>query len=250
MNVMKKTLTSVRSWGLFVILGVCSFCSTGATLPDPVVWFDMESASNGKVVDRSGNGHDLTLESGAVLTNGCGGASGNALFFKGSKTSSASFACPALGSRTVSFWFRRGKGSGELTYDEGNTFPYLMTDMSSFCIHFSNKADEPYNISVFVRNAKKAARYFASGTTPAFWRESWTHLAITLDVKSEEEAVLDGGEKAIISHVAFKSYVNGACVAAPSTDFVITNLAVAGTSWIGNFSRNYTRPIHGALDEF
>ena len=246
-----KNVHQARLAGLIAVFGSVFSVSvaSGASLPDPLIWWDMESVANGKISDRSGNGYHLTLEPGAVLTNRCGGATGNDLFFNGGKTSCASFQCPAMASRTLSFWFRRGKGSGELTYDEGNTYPYLMTDISSFRIHFSNKADEPYNISVFAQNAKQAARYFVSGTTPAFWRESWTHLAITLDVKSEEEAVLDGGEKAIISHVAFKSYVNGACVAAPSTDFVITNLAVAGTSWIGNFSRNYTRPIHGALDE-
>lgn len=246
-----KNVRRTRLAGLIAVFGPVFSVSvaSGASLPDPLIWWDMESVANGRISDRSGNGYHLTLESGATLTNGCGGASGSALFFNGGRASAASFDCPALGSRTVSFWFRRGKGSGELTYDEGNTYPYLMTDMSSFRIHFSNKADEPYDISVLAQNAKQTARYFASGTTPAFWRESWTHLAITLDVKSKEDTVLDGGEKATISHLAFKSYVNGVCVAAPSTDFVITNLAVAGTAWIGNFSRNYTRPIHGALDE-
>ena len=246
MNAMKKTLTSVRSWGLSVILGVCSFCSTGATLPDPVVWFDMESASNGKVVDRSGNGHDLTLESGAVLTNGCGGASENALFFKGSKTSSASFACPALGSRTVSFWFRRGAGSGELTYDAGNTYPYLISDLSSLRINFSNKDGEGFKSYIFAQNGQQSAKYFAQSSIPAFWRETWMHFAMTLDVTSEE--VVKEGVK--VSHVAYKAYVNGMCVASPSTDFIVTNLAVSGTAWLGNFFRNYNRPIYGAIDDF
>lgn len=37
-------------------------------IPDPVIWWDMESVSNGKLADRCGNGHDLTLGAGAPLT--------------------------------------------------------------------------------------------------------------------------------------------------------------------------------------
>ena len=151
-----KNVHQARLAGLIAVFGSVFSVSvaSGASLPDPLIWWDMESVANGKISDRSGNGYHLTLEPGAVLTNRCGGATGNALFFNGGKTYCASFQCPAMASRTLSFWFRRGKGSGELTYDEGNIYPYLMTDMSSFRIHFSNKADEPYNISVFAQNAK------------------------------------------------------------------------------------------------
>ena len=30
-------------------------------LPDPVIWFTMDSVTNGVLKDMSGNGHDVTL---------------------------------------------------------------------------------------------------------------------------------------------------------------------------------------------
>ena len=244
--IMKCTeLARVRTGLLAVAVTAASLAALGDALPDPVIWWDMEAVSNGKIVDKSGNGRDLTLGSAATLTNGCGGATGTALFFDGSTAASASFPCPALGSRTIAFWFRRSEGSGATTYESGNTYPYLIADLSSLSVNLSNKDTEPYNSYIFARNTQQPAKYFAQSTTPAFWREAWMHFAITLDVTSTEELSAD----TTVSHVAYKAYLNGACIAAPTTDFVITNLAVAGTAKIGNHA-NSSRPLHGAIDEF
>lgn len=240
--IMKCTeLARVRTGLLAVAVTAASLAALGDALPAPVIWWDMEAVSNGKIVDKSGNGRDLTLGAAATLTNGCGGATGTALFFDGSTAASASFDCPALGSRTIAFWFRRSEGSGATTYESG----YLIADLSSLSVNLSNKDTEPYNSYIFARNAQQPATFFASSTTPAFWREAWMHFAITLDVTSTEELSAD----TTVSHVAYKAYLNGACIAAPTTDFVITNLAVAGTAKIGNHA-NSLRPLHGAIDEF
>ena len=233
----ENKLKRVRVAFLTVALCAVSSMASGVALPDPIVWYDMESVVNGKIPDKSGNGRDLSLESGATLTNGCGGAAGNALFFAGSAASSAFFSCPALGSRTVSFWFRRGKGSGALSYESGNTYPYLVTDLSSLRMHFSNKSGEEFKSSVLTASST----YFSQNVSIGVWRETWTHIAITLDETSKESNT---------SHVTYKLYVNGKCVAAPSTDFTIDNLASAGTTCLGNLGRNQGRPICGALDEF
>ena len=114
-----------------ILAAVSSFGVFATDIPDPVIWWDMESVADGKVADKSGNGHDLTLGAGATLTNGCGGAAGRALFFDGTKSSWASFASPALGSRTIAFWFRREKSAGPLGWDGGNTYPYAIAGFSS-----------------------------------------------------------------------------------------------------------------------
>ena len=94
----ENNLKHVRAAFLTAAMCAVSSMASGVALPDPIVWYDMESVVNGKIPDKSGNNRDLTLESGATITNGCGGAAGNALFFAGSAASCASFSAarPAI----------------------------------------------------------------------------------------------------------------------------------------------------------
>ncbi|MBQ6341276.1 MAG: hypothetical protein IJI36_19230, partial [Kiritimatiellae bacterium] len=235
-------------FGAVVALALTSLCHA-SDIPAPVIWWDMETVSNGKIADKSGNGHDLTLGAGTSLTNGCGGATGGALFFAGQQNTWATFSCPALGSRTIAFWYRRERGSGPISNAAGNTYPYLIANLSTIRMHFANATDNSVVSSIFAENPDPTRnRYFTP--PPSLYRETWTHMALTFDVTSTE-AVEDGSDK-VISHVSYKAYVNGTCVAAPATDFAITNFAVAGTGILGNWTAMGTgnRPSFGALDEF
>ncbi|MBR0504627.1 MAG: hypothetical protein IJJ84_04415 [Kiritimatiellae bacterium] len=237
-----------KAYAALLACGLASVC-WATDLPAPIIWWDMEAVSNGKIADKSGNGRDLTLGAGASLTNGCGGATGYALFFAGQKNTWATFPCPALGSRTISFWYRRERGSGPISNGEGNTYPYLITNLSTMRMHFANAADNNVSSSIFAENPDPTRnRYFTPA--PSLYREVWTHVTLTFDVTSTEADEAESDK--IISHVTYKAYVNGACVAAPATDFALTNFAVSGTAMLGNWSANGTgiRPSYGAVDEF
>ena len=237
-----------KAYAALLACGLAPIC-WAADIPDPVIWYDMESVANGKIADKSGNGRDLTLGDGVSLTNGCGGAAGHALFFEGQTTTWAKFSSPALGSRTIAFWYRRERGSGPISNAAGNTYPYLIANLSTIRMHFANATDNNVSSSIFAENPDTTRnRYFTS--TPSLYREVWTHVTLTFDVTSTEADEAESDK--IISHVTYKAYVNGACVAAPATDFALTNFAVAGTAMLGNWSANGTgiRPSYGALDEF
>ncbi len=107
-------------WAAALVSVSAGFSAWAVDLPDPVIWWDMEAVSNGKIADKSGNGHDLTLDAEVSLTNGCGGAESSALFLNGKRGSRATFTSPALGSRTIAFWWRRGVGAGGLGWAGGN----------------------------------------------------------------------------------------------------------------------------------
>ena len=225
------------------------FGAFAVDIPAPVVWYDMESISNGTIADMSGNGHTLTLGAGVSLTNGCGGATGHALFFEGQTTTWAQFSSPALGSRTISFWYRRERGSGPISNAAGNTYPYLIADLSALRMHFANASDNNASFSIFASFSDPSLnRYFTP--TPSSYREVWTHMALTFEVTSTDPADAVTGD--VVSHVTYKAYLNGDCVCAPTADFAITNFARAGTTILGNWtaSNSGVRPSFGALDEF
>ena len=74
-------------------------------LPNPVAWFDMADASDGVVRDASGNGHDLTLDSGCSV--GEGGMSGKSLHYDGTTAARAHFSSPALGDEwSITMWYK------------------------------------------------------------------------------------------------------------------------------------------------
>ena len=236
----------MKSLAAVIALGASALC-VAANLPDPIIWWDMEAVSNGKIADRSGNGRDLTLSTGASLTNGFGGANTSALFIDGTKNGYATFSSPALGSRTIAYWIRRCVGAGPIGWAGGNTYPYVFTGFSSLSMHFSNNSDYNIDTSIFAGNTQQnPSRYFTQGGLPKIHRETWTHVAITFDVTNTVEE----SSSITVSHITYKAYLNGICVSAPTTDYAITNIARSGTAVLGNNAVNASRPILGALDEF
>ena len=235
-----------KAYAALLACGLASVC-WAVDLPDPVIWWDMEAVSNGKIADRSGNGRDLTLSTGASLTNGFGGANTSALFIDGTKSGYATFSSPALGSRTIAYWIRRCVGAGPIGWAGGNTYPYVFTGFSSLSMHFSNNSDYNIDTSIFAGNPQQTpSRYFTQGGLPKIHRETWTHVAITFDVTNTVEE----SSSITVSHITYKAYLNGTCVAAPATDYAVTNIARSGTAVLGNNAVNASRPILGALDEF
>ena len=234
-------------WAAALVSVSAGFSAWAVDLPDPVIWWDMEAVSNGKIADKSGNGHDLTLDAEVSLTNGCGGAESSALFLNGKRGSRATFTSPALGSRTIAFWWRRGVGAGGLGWAGGNTYPYIFGSFSSLNMHFSNSADYDMSTSIFAANTQQnPSRYFTQGGLPKIYREAWTHVALTFEVTDTVEE----SSSITVSHIAYKAYLNGVCVAAPTTDYVITNIARTGTAVIGDNLPTSNRSPYGALDEF
>ncbi|MBQ6007410.1 MAG: hypothetical protein IJL17_02665 [Kiritimatiellae bacterium] len=235
-----------KAYAALLACGLASVC-WAVDLPDPIIWWDMEAVSNGKIADRSGNGRDLTLSTGASLTNGFGGANTSALFIDGTKSGYATFSSPALGSRTIAYWIRRCVGAGPIGLAGGNTYPYVFAGFSSLSMHFSNNSDYNIDTSIFANNTQQnPSRYFTQGGIPKIHREAWTHVAITFDVTNTVEE----SSSITVSHITYKAYLNGICVSAPTTDYAITNIARSGTAIFGNNAVNSNRPILGALDEF
>ena len=253
----RPALVVVRCALVAATCGLASFCSATA-IPDPVIWYDMESVVNGKVPDKSGNGRDMTLGPGATLTNGCGGATGTALFFDGTTSAYSTFQCPALGSRTVAFWFRRGLGAGPI--GSANPFPYLIKDLSSLQINLANATNiagsipaHDYYATIFASSGDNATqvRFMYNSTALGIWREVWAHVAITLEVTSTEQATAENGAATTVSHITYKAYANGVLVSAPTTDFTVTNLSRTATAVLGNWSTSGgDRAVFGAIDEF
>lgn len=185
-----------------------------------------------KIADASGNSRDLTLGSGCWLTNGLAGA---ALHFNGTADAWSTFSSPALGNRTVSLLFRREESNGPIYYGElyeyGNkvTFPYVIDSLSGMRVHLRTNTD---NNRVFVGNGDL-------GWPGDFSRDQWNHLAWVY----EEVAT---GEPNVFNSVC-KFYVNGLLKGSLSKDD-LTNKAVAGTAYLGNYSTKL-RPIYGELDD-
>ena len=119
-----------------IVLGVCCVVAGAAiaSLPDPVIWFSMDSVTNGIVRDMSGNGHDLTL--GPGLSLGASRVKGMALVSDGTRNTYGTFSAPALNSRTVTFWLYRNEADNDssITHprassprDDTNTSPGLLS---------------------------------------------------------------------------------------------------------------------------
>ena len=206
MNKSSSHCVGARGLWASVLVSALAFSVSAADLPAPIIWWDMEAVSNGKIADRSGNGRDLTLSTGASLTNGFGGANSSALFIDGTRSGYATFSSPALGSRTIAYWIRRCVGAGPIGWAGGNTYPYVFTGFSSLSMHFSNNSDYNIDTSIFAGNTQQnPSRYFTQGGLPKIHRETWTHVAITFDVTNTVEE----SSSITVSHITYKAYLNG-----------------------------------------
>ncbi|MBR3822067.1 MAG: hypothetical protein IKJ37_10655, partial [Kiritimatiellae bacterium] len=98
-----------------------------AQLPQPLIQFDMEEFSDGKIVNAgTAEGTDLTVGANCSLTNR--GVSGKSLFFSGipGDGSHAVFSCPELKSRTVAFWMFRENAVSQAHAGNPTILPWLV----------------------------------------------------------------------------------------------------------------------------
>ena len=117
---MKQLLLSVACGTLMSVEAV--------TLPDPLIWWTMDETAAGKIADASGNGHDLTLGPGLSLVESR--ISGKALASDGTTNTWATFSCPALTSRTISFWLYRNPADNDASITSvENKYPYIFSGL-------------------------------------------------------------------------------------------------------------------------
>ena len=163
-------------WAAALVSVSAGFSAWAVDLPDPVIWWDMEAVSNGKVADKSGNGHDLTLGAGVEVVDSDIG--GKALRFDGTTAAWGRFSCPAVTNTTIMFWCHRAAADSSLPNASGaeqNTIPYILgTGYSGFGINYPrNQAG-----MAFIDQANSPQSNFNDCVAPS--RETWHHVAITV----------------------------------------------------------------------
>ena len=210
--------------GLMVAFVTCCAVGAHAELPVPIAWWNMDSVKDGKIVDATGNGRDLTLGAGCSLTNDC--MSGDAaLFFNGTKSAWSNFQCPSLTARTYSMWVRRdAKSCGSVDPSE-NSYPFLLSDWSGVKTHFTYGN---YASSTFYFGTKSVG-------SPNFRCGRWIHVVWTVESGADDQT----------AHCSF--YIDNDCQGSVDTNWA--ELKIEKTAYLGNRGKDDVRPILGIVDD-
>lgn len=221
----------VRAAFMTVAACVVSFVASGVDLPAPIVWYDMELLVDGKIPDKSGNGHDLTLGAGCSIVDpgiGC-----KALCFNGTTDAWGTFTCPAVTNMTIAFWlYREAEDASIIT--EQNAYPYAFSGYSGLAVNWYRNAK---SLSL-INRANDPNSHFSSALEPD--RAQWHHVAFTVaDIGTDSNS----GFKIL----ECRSYLDGSYVKTT----VWTNNAPMKTGeqtvCVGNFEKAGTRPLNGKL---
>lgn len=187
----------MNKWEKLVFAAV-AFCAAAlyADLPDPMVWFDVNKAANGKVPDASGNGCDLTLSPSVEIVDA--GFLGKVLKVTGQTSDYATFSCPVVTNTTVSFWMCRDAQDGASV----GAYPYVLnTGFSGYGINYSKNQS---TLSVIDQWDKPTGGSQLSFSSVAVSREVWHHVVFTIERTMAEDGqsasfkcvyYLDGGAK-------------------------------------------------------
>jgi iron-sulfur cluster assembly accessory protein len=126
----------------------------------PVAWWLLNEGTGGMAYDYSGNGHNGTLNSGALWTNS--GYAGNGVYFIGTNTASISIANPFLITTnwTATFWLNRWGTKNSSVLLGGSSYALKLEQASSG----SHVGFTRYGVKDYALNY---------GTT----LNTWTHLA-------------------------------------------------------------------------
>lgn len=226
----RPALIVVRCALVAATCGFASLCSATA-IPDPVIWYDMESVVNGKVPDKSGNGCDLTIGAGCSLVD-TDRMSKGLRFDATTKQSYATFSCPALADRTISLWFKRAENDGTSEWPNGNknSYPHLLHACSRFRCLYGYDVLTP---TIYCGNPEKYAT-----TTMYLDKGSWVHLALTIKVLTGDDA-----GKVVVAWYKNGSYVSETTVSG------IADISAAQTAILGNNAINGERPVNGIVDD-
>jgi len=215
----------------FALFALCAAMAS-ATVPNPLAFWKMDKVEDGKILDESGNGHDLTLGADCYLTNGLLG--GKALYLTGSEGSYGTFSCPALKSRTLSFWMCREKTDGPLGAST-NSMPYLFSHWSGFNVHWGF-GESGFIPMMFGRTA--SAYFGATNVT----RRVWNHYAITLEDTGETN-----GDGDPVCH--YVMYLDGAeYVRQENVQLAGPFYSSAVVCHLGNIP-SFTRGVNAFIDE-
>lgn len=242
------------------LVSVTMLSAAIGAVPAPVTYFSFDEVSGESAIsDLSGGGHDLTLGSGAYITNLS--AVGNALWFDGSQNAWATFTPPVVTNRTISFWYWRNCNPGPYFSDNWNTgdnqsnnsMPTLISELGTLRFRFGNQWEDSSNQSLGLKN-KQVIPWFGTSTpiylpvtadnyaNVGFCR--WVHYALTFNVKSRTPS---GNNTEDVVDCAF--YVNGEkfyeCSGQTTYNCVSDALAT-----LGNRAANGLRPSCGSIDEF
>ena len=230
----RSALVVVRCALVAATCGLASFCSATA-IPDPVIWYDMESVVNGKVPDKSGNGRDLMVGAGVSVVDsdlGC-----RAISFDGTSAAYASFSCPALSDHSVSLWFKCNK-----TDTATEPYRYLFS-VAGFVARWGRSQVSP-DIE-YVKNPGQSQTELTTGTGKAISRTKWHHLVFT---------VLRKGTSAnSLPLIDALLYIDGNLVSQISDlELKVDFAASVSTALIGNINAAGTgnRQINGELADF
>ena len=223
---------------VFAVAILSAFAAFAEGLDDNLVArYDFTSIeAGGKVSDLSGNGRTLTVGAGCSLTNGPFGA--GALYFNGTDGkdigSFATFSCPALESRTISFWVNFEDFS-----DLANN-AYLIRNLNGLVVSV-NKDTLAGSVASGLSGSVK---YVAGKTQNILYLGeigSWHHYTLVWEVvsKTAEDFV-----------VVFREYRDGVLVSTsdettvPAAKFV----EATETATFGNTSAsNKSYPIRGSM---
>ncbi|HRR35047.1 MAG TPA: hypothetical protein P5026_13170 [Kiritimatiellia bacterium] len=222
---------------LSVACGALMSSVEAVTLPDPLIWWTMDEVADGKILDASGNGYDLTLGPGMSLVDSR--VSGQALASDRTVNTWGTFACPALTSRTICFWLYRNPADNDssITSTE-NKYPYVFAGLSGMSLMFEGTT-ESFRHSV----GQLASAPFIFAGANRIW---WSHHAVTLeDTGAKDEAT--GG-----AICQWNYYRNGVLVHAKTNLIATGSIEVANPSviFMNQGTTGNKRPVWGQIDEF
>ena len=215
-------------------------------VPAPIARWSMdEIAVEGDVrtvADLSGNGRTLTLASGCSLTNDT--FEGNALRFNGTRMARATFECPALESRSISFWLKLDQEDGPIYYSNGtltDTFPNVFGCLGQ--LRFYHKTGIASRRAAWVGAVDDDGNdnRVSDGNLDTFMRGMWNYFTLTYDQSDTEVAN--------VKSVAIKLYANGYLLKDFGTLTITNAFHAEQTAVLGNMNTSGSRPILGVMDE-
>ena len=209
-----------------------------ANLPEPAVHFRMDAISAGKIADVSGNGCDLTLGASISLTNGPVVGS-TALYYDGTTNAWATFACPAMTSRTVAFWMYRESTDGPIDATV-NKFPYFLTQASTFRLMTTANTTQ---MRVTLGTGDIAGNYILNNNeSTTATRGRWSHYLFVIE---------DTGTGASpASVINFKYWKDGVLQTSKDGFRISTAISSQQTAVLGNTAARGSRPLFGAVADF
>ena len=235
-------------------ISVAALPLVAVDVPAPYARWTMEEiVQTGNVrtiADATGGGRTLTLGAGCTLTEDS--PSGKGLYFNGERTAYATFAHPAMNSRTIAFWVNLDAEDGsvytslpeywvEATQSWKVTYPYFIGDFGRTRLYYQTCSDNVFYVgSGRASEVDKADQTFTCRAVGSNFRCEWNYVTLVYEQSATGEEN--------VKNVHLSLYLNGT----PYYDYgtkAVTNACAEGTAVLGNVSINGSRPLKGVLDD-